>query len=334
MTNQISNHSNDTCINCTSKEISSFKKILKNELYTNLNLSEQKLNKNNNLISEDGEKEREYFLRYTFYINYEFNSNIVNMIILYINMNNSFSKKYKEEPNFILNMVNLLKSLFMNEIEVAYFTIALEKIGVNYKDIEHWLYFPILGIATKKLCGKEEDSFLLINKFSKRYPKFLDEYSTFINDNDIISQISNNKISLAQINQRFILLLKPINTYCRKNYINFQGIIDKIVKLSQPYIKDILNQKKVNKKKKLKKKKFIFKISENNENIQHIHESDKIVNFENYINNFNFKQNRTNFEDINNLEYDNINGINEIDENNFNNPNLTMWNFDSISSLI
>lgn len=113
-------------------------------------------------------KDREYFFRYTSYINHEFNSNIVNMIVLYINDSNSFTKKYKEEPNFILNMINLIKSLFMNEIEVAYYTIALEKIGVNYKDIEHWLYFSILGVATKKLCGKEEDCFLLINKLSKK----------------------------------------------------------------------------------------------------------------------------------------------------------------------
>ena len=84
----------------------------------------------------------------------------------------------------------------------------MEKIGVNYKDIEHWLYFSILGVATKKLCGKEEDCFLLINKLSKKNQKFIDEYSAFINDNKIIAQISNNQISLQQINQRFILLSK------------------------------------------------------------------------------------------------------------------------------
>lgn len=332
MEKQISNYANNICINYTRKEISSFKKILKNELYSNLNLNElQKLNKNNNLISEEGEKERGYFLRYIFYIKHEFNSNIVNMIIQYINASNSFTKKYKEEPNFILNIINLLKSLFMNEIEIAFFTIALEKIGVNYKDIEHWLYFSILGIATKKLCGKDEDCFLLIDKFSKKNPKFIDEYSAFINDNKIIAQISNNQISLEQINQRFIFLSKPINTYCRKNYINFQGIIDKIVKLSQPYFKDFLNQKKANNKKIIKKKKFIVKISENSENIQDTHEYDKIVNFENCSSNFNIKQNKINFEDINNLEYDNINGILDIDENNFYNPIFTMSNLDSIN---
>ena len=304
---------------------------MKNKLYSSLNLNEIK-NDNGQLNFEDGEKDREYFIRYTSYINNEFNSSIVNMIVLYINDCNSFTKKHKEEPNFILNMVNLVKSLFMNEIEVAYYTIALDKIGVNYKDIDHWLYFSILGVATKKLCGKEEDCFLLINKLSKKNKKFIDEYSAFINDNKIIAQISNNQISLQQINQRFILLSKPINTYCRKNYLNFQGIIDNIVKLSQPYLKDILIQKKANNKK-IKKKKFIIKtnVIEKKENTQLYHEPDKTVDFENYLRNFNNKQNKMNFEDINYLDYNPISGIIDIEENNYINSNMTLPNLDSLS---
>lgn len=304
---------------------------MKNKLYSSLNLNEIK-NDNGQLNFEDGEKDREYFIRYTSYINNEFNSSIVNMIVLYINDCNSFTKKFKEEPNFILNMVNLVKSLFMNEIEVAYYTIALDKIGVNYKDIDHWLYFSILGVATKKLCGKEEDCFLLINKLSKKNQKFIDEYSSFINDNKIIAQISNNQITLQQINQRFILLSKPINTYCRKNYLNFQGIIDNIVKLSQPYYKDILNQKKANNKK-LKKKKFIIKTnaSEKKENTQLYHEPDKTVDFENCLRDFNYKHNKMNFDDMNNLEYNPISGIIDIEENNYINSNMTLPNLDSLS---
>ena len=307
---------------------------MKNKLYSSLNFYEIN-NDNNKLSFEDGEKDREYFFRYTSYINHEFNSNIVNMIVLYINDSNSFTKKYKEEPNFILNMINLIKSLFMNEIEVAYYTIALDKIGANYKDIDHWLYFSILGVATKKLCGKEEDCFLLINTFSKKNKKFIDEYSAFINDNKIIAQISNNQISLQQINQRFILLSKPVNTYCRKNYLNFQGIIDNIVKLSQPYYKDILNQKKANNKK-LKKKKFIIKTNKTNEiekkeNTPPYHEPDKTVDFENCLRNFNNKQNKMNFEDINYLDYNPISGIMDTEENNFTNQNLNLWNLDSLS---
>ena len=75
---------NNSGINYSRKEISSFKKVLKNKLYSSLNFYEIN-NDNNKLSFEDSEKDREYFFRYTSYINHEFNSNIVNMIVLYIN---------------------------------------------------------------------------------------------------------------------------------------------------------------------------------------------------------------------------------------------------------
>ena len=45
-------------------------------------------------------------------------------------------------------------------------------------------------------------------------------------------------INISLINKRFIELIKPANSYCRKNYIKFKGIIDKIIKLSHPYDKN------------------------------------------------------------------------------------------------
>ena len=50
---------------------------------------------------------------------------------------------------------------FMNEFEISYFTILLDKIGWKWQNVEHWTYFCILGIYTKNLCGKEDESSLL-----------------------------------------------------------------------------------------------------------------------------------------------------------------------------
>ena len=228
MSKQKTKHKNSICINYTKEEVKSFKKIIKKELYPDLNTSKNiAKNSQNSSIEGINDKDHDYFLSYTRHVHHAFNSNIVNMIIVYINNNNSFPKKYKNEPNFDSKIINLFKELFINEIEVAYFTIILEKIGYNYKNLEHWLYFTLLGIATKKLCGKENHSLLIINKLSITYPRIIEEHSNFIRDNKVLSQIS-----LKQINQRFILLSKPINTFCKKNYINIQGIIDEIVKQS------------------------------------------------------------------------------------------------------
>ena len=52
------------------------------------------------------------------------------MMILFINENNkSFPKEYRLEEDFLNNMIKLLKYLMMNEIEVAYFTLLIDKLG-------------------------------------------------------------------------------------------------------------------------------------------------------------------------------------------------------------
>ena len=168
----------------------------------------------------------------------EFNSVVVNMIIIYIEKINSFRELYKYEPNFIHKMINLIKRFLMNEIEVACFTLLIDIIGYTYKDKKNWLYYSILCILSKKLCGKDNDIFLIVNILSRNNNKFIDEYSSFINDFGIIEKINKQKINLKEINKRFILLSKPINTYCTKNYINLHGIIDKIIKTSQSYFKE------------------------------------------------------------------------------------------------
>ena len=123
----------------------------------------------------------------------------------------------------------------MNEFEISYFTILLDRIGWKWQNVEHWTYFCILGIYTKLLCGKEYDSSLLMNIISRNSPEFTDYYTNFICDEETMDKINENVINIRLINERFKLLNKPINTYCRNNYINYNGIVDKIVKLSQPY---------------------------------------------------------------------------------------------------
>ena len=57
----------------------------------------------------------------------------------------------------------------------------------------------------------------------------------------------------------------------------------------------------------------------------------KLLIFENCLSNFNNKQNKMNFEDINYLDYNPISGIIDIEENNYINSNMTLPNLDSLS---
>lgn len=173
----------------------------------------------------------------------------------------------------------------MNEIEVAYFTLLIDKLGWKYEKIDHWIYFTILGIITKNECLKGNNSFILITIFSRRYPNFQEIYSNFINDEKISSLINEKNITIETINKRFIQLSKPTNTYCRKNYINLDGIIDKIVYMSHPYSKNSSNYSK--KKNEIKNTK--------------INNFTQIEQYENLFNMINKHQNDFSFGDIKNI---------------------------------
>ena len=173
----------------------------------------------------------------------------------------------------------------MNEIEVAYFTLLIDKLGWKYEKIDHWIYFTILGIITKNECLKGNNTFILITIFSRRYPNFQEIYSNFINDEKISSLINEKNITIEIINKRFIQLSKPTNTYCRKNYINLDGIIDKIVYMSHPYSKNSSNYYK--KKTEIKNTK--------------INNFTQIEQYENLFNMINKHQNDFSFGDIKNI---------------------------------
>jgi len=223
-------------------DIKDIKKKINKELYSKK--KPEAPNKNNNLYSplflsnntldniED--REKEYYDKYTIYMAEQFNSKLVNMIILYINKDKKLPVKYQKELNFINTFIELVKSLLMNEFEFALFTIILDQMGLEYNKFDHWIYFRILGIYTKQLLGRRGESDLFKNMASKKDNNFNNKYSQ-ICEEEIVQKINESLITVKLINERFRQLTRPINSYCRKNYINYNGIVDKIVKLSQPY---------------------------------------------------------------------------------------------------
>ena len=293
------------CIKFTPKQISNFKKKLKIDFHSDLNSFKEE---SNNMNKEET-KSSPYFLRYTQYTMHEFNSNIVNMIIVYFNQNNSFPKLSKSEPNFIYKLINILKNLFMNELEVACFTVLIDKIGYDSLNIEQWIFLTLVGITAKKICGTSKDLILIINYFSRKDGNFFDKYSSFLNDENRVFSIISKKITLKQINKRFINLTKSINIYCQKNYININLLVDKIVKKCQPYLinpnrtRNALNINRKNKKDITRKNNKI-----NNSKLKKfiVTKPCELYQFENFIN------------IINNNSQFNLEGVNEI-ENNINN---------------
>ena len=291
----------------TPDEVAAFMKIIKFEFYSFFGLNNPKNIKNTNNLSYSsysfsfmGEEQNSklYFSKYTRYLLYEFDSTKVNMIILFINKSISFPQIYKNEQDFTKNMIELLKHLMMNEIEIAYFTLLIDLLGWEHEKIEHWIYFSILGILSKKFCLKDDDSnfILLINIFSRKYPSFLEIYSNFIEN----QKIKEKTITINSINKRFIQLTKPINTYCRENFININGIIDKIVKSSHPYLKSEFQKDSYEKEKTSKTTNSELK-----------------TQFDNLFFILNNDKSDINFENLENNEYEFLNNLNIDDCNDF-----------------
>ena len=315
------------CFNYSLKDVSKFKKRIKKEFHSYIICQEEISRENINKKIED-EKERLYYFKYAKYIQKEFNSTIVNMIISYINRNNSFPKVIKE-INFNYKISNLIKHLLMNEIEVACFTLLLEKIGFTYKNMDQWLYFTFIGILSKKTCGRDNDVLLLLDIFSRNNSKFMEEYSILINDKDILSKLNENKLKLKQINERFILLSKPINTYCKTNFINIQGIIDQIIKTTQPYFKTKINNTKHKITNYDANKLISEKANEKNAEFDAPNTVKNLVNLEET-----FKSNKINFDEIKDLGYENPYHMDDFNENdNSINMNWTISDLDDINWL-
>ena len=97
------------CINFCKEDVSKFMKIIQNEFYSNMNIIEEEPSGNNICQNIDEKRERLYFLKYERYMKQEFNSTIVNMIVIYMEKINSFPEQYKNEPTFIYKMINLIK---------------------------------------------------------------------------------------------------------------------------------------------------------------------------------------------------------------------------------
>ena len=343
--------------------VQQLKKIIKKKLYSHLTNQNQNQNENllNPLFSQnlDEKEEKDYYQKYVKYMTEDFNSTIVSMVITYINKNKSLISEYLKEPNFINKFINLIKHLLMNEFELSCFTIILDEMGWCHPEIEHWIYFCILGVYSKKIVCGEEESSLLIDIFTQKNNEFINYY-TLICDEEMMNKFEKEKITIQFINEKFRQLTKPINSYCRRNFIIYNGVVDKIVKWSQPYGDESNGNQLYNNEQQInlinQNNEFTFNLKgdynqldfliplDNKKNIKNINDNNIINNNNinniinnNYhnINNSNFNINNINNNNYNNLLFqNNSNGLNlnnEQSKSYINNLNINKYNLSDLN---
>ena len=214
-------------------DIASIKKNIMNEMYNiNSNYLESITNSlplSNSIIIDENNQNIEYLNQYQVYLTEEFNSRCVYLIISFINQSKDFPEEYRTKQDFPKILISVIKSLMMNEFEISIYTLYIDKYGwksskMNFKD-----YFIYLGLYTKQLTMSKDNFKILIHKFDNEISK------TSISFEDWKKEISPYVPTVIEINERFKFLNKPTNSFCKKNFIDFNGIVDKIVKLSQSY---------------------------------------------------------------------------------------------------
>ncbi len=289
---------------------------IKNEMY--------KITINNNGVLNNS-KEEQYEKLYQEYVLSDFNPKCLLFINRIISESKTLSPKIQSTNELHKILVSIMKKLMLNEYELTLFSVILENfdlINENKYSIETILY--LIGLKVKELTT---DYISIILEQIKKEKDDIDIESIYNNWKDGIDDIIK-LISFKSINIKFKNLKRPYNSYCRNNYIDYNNIVDKILKMSLPYnneakIFDDENELLLNNDNKLKNKQINEKKENKEINLIQLNLNKKINNSKNESNNtqkipVSFKINKKENRDKKNIK------SNTKLENNLNNPNINL----------
>ena len=219
------------------------------------------------------ESNNQYEYKYQEYLNNTFNSRCVAMIVSFMNKTKFFPEYLKKTQKFFINLIQIIQKLMMNEIEISIFTLNIDRYDWENNGLNHELCLLFLGLYTKQITNK--DCSLFFSKFRKENPKFFEKYQKWE------TSLKKEGFEINKINERFRELIIPHNSYCKSNIIDYNGVVDIIDKLSQPYGEE-------NKGGKIKVKEEAF-FDNRNMNLNNLD-----INMKNEFNNNNNVQNKEN----------------------------------------
>ena len=206
------------------KNFKGISKIIENELTQNI-ISDEIINKSNYKSSE-----KMYKSLQNNYIKNNLNINIISMITKLINTSNTISKSLKS--NYPLNdiLIEIVKEFMLTDLEIVYFSLYLDIYGWENKYFDIVDNLILTALSVKKYLNEDID--IIETHLSENYENIKDKFANWIK-----SQKDKNKITITprMVNERNNLLKKPFNCYCRKNYIDYDDAVDKILHLSLSY---------------------------------------------------------------------------------------------------
>ena len=170
-----------------------------------------------------------YYNDYNLYITESFNQRCISLVVSFIQQSQNVPDEIRLKGNLFKQLINIVKQLMMNEYEIILFTLYIDELGWENAEFQICENLFYVGILTK-LLSNSESAFLLTHfKVKKRFDRWYNQRK----------EIREGKIfDYKTINARFRALNKPFNCYCKKDYIDYNCVVDKIIFECQPYGKE------------------------------------------------------------------------------------------------
>ena len=216
------------------------KKKEKKKVYYELDMRmfTEKIKKEMNIISFNNKKnvknldEDSYEKLYQEYLLTQFNPNCILFINRIISESKTLSSDIQSTNELHKILMNVVKKIMLNEFELTLFSIILDNLNlVNDNKYSIDIILFLIGLQVKELTSDDFSIILEKIKFEKHEINLKDIYVNW--KRNIEEKI--NLISLKLINLKFKTLKKPFSSYCKNNYIDYNNIVDKILKMSLPY---------------------------------------------------------------------------------------------------
>ena len=288
------------------------------------------------IFINDNEQEKNYLSLYKKYINEELTPLCIVFINRIISKSKTLDLEIKNNNDLHKILLSLTKKLMMNEYELTIFSMILDEFGWSNFGFSTYDYLMFIGFFVKRLSGDDE---LIIFEYIKEQDNSIND--KYINWKKIYNEkIKNHRnFTYSEVNDRFRLLKRPFNIYCKNNYIDYNNVVDKILKMSLPYNEnkqkeeediisideeekknDNLNIKNINfKVKNVSNERSISSSSNNNKINKNLGKKIKKSTKERLQNNFNIVQDNNKLKEemlnfnVNNFKSQNLsNGINMV----------------------
>ena len=187
-----------------------------------------------NCISSPQSFSNKYSDLYKTYIGEDFTP--ITMVFIYrlINESKTLPLNIKNSENIQKILIKIVKELLMNEYEIVLLSLLLDICGwVNDNfSLEENLFFSAL-LVKRKTSGNNAE--VLVKYFNEVRDNFENKKNQWENFNYNICEGDKFQFSQIDVNQRYSLLKKPFNIYCQNNFIDFNSVVDKILRMSLPY---------------------------------------------------------------------------------------------------